>query len=199
MLPDFVGIKRKRAVRFDKLLIRETEKRSGVLPHNRTVQQHEGRRIDYTTVDGERDEVTYDKRISTSLQFSPEELPLMDAAWFLRKAGVMAEDMARQQMGMFFDKVDEVTEKAGTVTRAKGRPFDPMMLIECIEKTEIDFDENKQPILQTLVVHPSMAQQVEKVLADAGQSAEFQAGWNELMQRKWIAFRDREADRKLVD
>lgn len=199
MLPDFVRIKARRRARFLKILTREQRKHTPILRQIRTHQQHEGSRIDYTTVDGETDQITYDTAISTTGQFCHDDLPNMDDAWLRAKAIEMSEELGAQSMKMFLSKIDEVTDKAGQVSHAGGKPFSPNMLIESLRKLRIDFDEKRRPTSISFLTHPAMADTLKGALRDAEQSPEFQAKWNELMQLKWIEYRDREADRKLVD
>lgn len=143
--------------------------------------------------------VNYDHKISSALRIHRDELPRMDEEAYRAKAKEMAEELAPQAMRHFFGMMDRWCAEAGTVTSAGGRPFDPMMLIESLEKTDIDFDERGQPLLPTLLSHPDTFKSAAPKLAEAERSPEFQRRWAELMQRKWTEWRDREADRKLVD
>lgn len=199
MLPDFVRVKEKRRRWFIRAVDREAETLTPLLNHVRTVKQHEGRRLHYQTVEGAQDTIAYDKRIATSLKFKLDEVADLSNQAYLEKAKEMAAELAPQAMNQFFKEMDRWTAEAGTVTSAGGRPFEPMMLIECLEKVDVDFDDRGRPQLPALVAGPSQQPAMEKVFADAEKSAEFQRAWGDLMQRKWIEFRDREADRKLVD
>ena len=198
MLPDFVRVKDKRRRRFIQRVNRETKGLTPLLNHVRTVRQHEGRRLEYETVDGVQDVVNYENRISSALQIHRDDFANMDESRFLSKAKEMAKELAPQAMRHFFGMMDRWTAQAGTVTDAGGRPFDPMMWIESLEKVDIDFDECGQPQLPALVANPKDQPVFERKLAEAEKSPEFQRRWNELMQIKLMEYRDREADRKLV-
>lgn len=198
MLPDFARVKEKRRRRFIRMVNHETEKLTPLLNHVRTVRQHEGRRLEYETVDGVQDAVDYENRISSALRIQRDDFANMDEGRYLSKAQEMAKELAPQAMRHFFGIMDHWTAQAGTVTDAGGQPFDPMMLIESLEKVDIDFDERSQPQLPTLVANPTDQPAFERKLAEAEKSPEFQRRWNELMQTKLAEYRDREADRKLV-
>ena len=198
MLPDFIDVKEQRRGRFIQMVNRETEMLTPLLNHIRTVRQHEGRRLEYETVDGVQDVVDYENRISSALRLHRNDFASMDEGRYLSKAKEMAKELAPQAMRHFFGMMDRWTAKAGTVTDAGGQPFNPMMLIESLEKVDIDFDERGQPQLPTLVANPKDHAGLEKKLAEAENSPEFQRRWNELMQIKLMEYRDREADRKLV-
>ncbi len=199
MLPDFARVKEKRSRRFVLAVNRVTDRLTPVLNPIRTVRQHEGRRLQYQTVEGTEDVVNYDHKISSALRISRDELARMDEEAYRAKAKGMAAELAPQAMRHFFGMMDRWCAAAGTVTSAGGRPFDPMMLIESLEKTDIDFDERGRPLLPTLVSHPDTFKAAAPKLAEAENSPEFQRRWKELMERKWMEWRDREADRKLVE
>ncbi len=199
MLPDFLRVKEKRRRRFIRRVNHETEKLTPLLNHIRTVRQHEGRHLEYETVDGVQDAVDYKNRISSALRIHRDDFTNMDERRYLSKAREMAKELAPQAMQHFFGMVDLWTAQAGTVTDAGGQPFDSMMLIESLEKTDIDFDERGRPLLPTLVSHPDTFKTAAPKLTDAENSPEFQRRLRDLMERKWIEWRDREADRKLVE
>ena len=198
MLPDFIEVKEKRRQRFNQMVDRETEMLTPLLNHIRTVRQHEGRRLEYETVDGVQDVIDYENRISSALRIHRNDLASMDEGRYLSKAKEMAQELAPQAMRHFFGMMDRWTAQAGTVTDAGGQPFTPMMLIESLEKVDIDFNERGQPQLPTLVANPKDQPNLEQKLAEAENSPEFQRRWNKLMQIKLMEYRDREADRKLV-
>ncbi|MCC7291844.1 MAG: hypothetical protein IT449_07275 [Phycisphaerales bacterium] len=184
---------------FVRMVRRETEKLTPLLRQVRTVQQHEGRKVQYETVEGFQEQVSYENKASTALKVHRDEFPTLDNVGYLKKAKEMAAELAKQEMGHFFAKADYFIEKAGTTLDAGGKPFDPMMLVEGLEKVDIDFDEQGRPILPTLVSDPALYAAAAPRLAEAEKSADFQRRWKELMERKRMEWRDREADRKLAE
>jgi hypothetical protein len=199
MLPDFVRVKNRRGRLFLNMVRRECERLTPLLNHIRTVQQHEGLRLDYETVEGIREVVAYDNEISSSLKVKLGELAQLGPKEYRAKARGMARELARQTMGQFFAQVARSCDEAGTSMDAGGRPFDPMMLLDGFEKIDIDFDERGQPQLPTLVGNPKQQPIFAKKMAEAENSPEFQRRWSEIMTQKWVEWRDREADRKLVE
>ena len=199
MLPDFVRVKNRRARQFSNLVRRRTQELTPLLNRIPVVQQHEGGRLEYETVEGIRDVVTYDKKISTSLKIKLDEFARLGPKEYLAKAKGMASELAPQAMHPFFGMVDQCCTEAGTSMDAGGKPFDPMMLLDGLEKIDIDFDRRGRPRLPTLVANPNQQPIIAKRMAEAQESPEFQHRWNEVMTRKWVEWRDREADRKLVE
>jgi hypothetical protein len=63
----------------------------------------------------------------------------------------------------FFKGLGEVTGAVGTSLDAEGRPFSFDMLNDMLEKLHIEFDEEGEPILPTLVMHPMMAERIKNM------------------------------------
>lgn len=199
MLPDFVRVKDRRARRFASAVRREMEKLTPLLNHVRTVQQHEGRRLQYQMVDGTWDTVAYENKISSALRIELDRIAQLGPAGYRAKAQEVAQELAPQAMRHFFGMVERFCSEAGTTVDAAGKPFDPMMLLDALEKVELDFDDQGRPELPTLVANPKDAPALARKMAEAERSPEFRRRWNEVMTRKLVEWRDREADRKLVD
>jgi hypothetical protein len=191
-------VKRRRLAKFSIALERETEKLTPALRNLRTVRQHEGRRIDYETVEGLQETTNYEQ-LTTKLGIHSNELPDLDNDRYLEKARKMAEELAEQEERLFFSRMEYFVEKAGTMVDAGGRPFEPMLFLDSLEKLSIDFDQAGRPIIPTLIAHPDQAPGMAAKFEQARASPEFQRRWNELFTKKWLEWRDREADRKLVD
>lgn len=199
MLPDFVHVKERRRRWFNRSVQREMERLAPLLKRMRTVRQHEGRRLQYETVEGVRDSVTYDNKISSSLKIQVDEIARLHPASYLVKARGMAAELAPQAMRHLFGMVERYSNEAGTTVNAGGKPFDPMMLLDGFEKMDLDFDEHGRPELPTFVMNPSQSDGFAKKMREAERSPEFRRRWDEVMTRKLVEFRDREADRKLVE
>ena len=63
---------------------------------------------------------------------------------------------------------------------------------------EIDFDKDEQPELPTIVVHPDVFKNIAEKLAAFENDPEFRRKRAEILARKKLEWRAREADRKLV-
>jgi hypothetical protein len=199
MLPDFVRVKERRRRWFNRTVQHEMERLAPLLKRMRTVQQHEGRRLRYETVEGDHDVVAYDNKLSLSLKIQMDEIARLGPAGYLAKAREMAAELAPQAMRHLFGTVERYSQEAGTAVDAGGKPFDPMMLLDGFEKMDLDFDEHGRPELPTFVMNPSQSDAFAKKMREAEQSPEFRRRWDEVMTRKLVEWRDREADRKLVE
>jgi hypothetical protein len=63
----------------------------------------------------------------------------------------------------FFKGLGEVTDAVGMSLDAEGKPFSFDMLNDMLEKLHIEFDEEGEPILPALVMHPMMAEQIRNM------------------------------------
>lgn len=66
-----------------------------------------------------------------------------------------AEQGVSTLMPGVFDYLSKICEATGNVVDAAGRPLTHELILSALEKVEIDFDENDEPIMPTLVVHPA--------------------------------------------
>ena len=199
MLPDFVHVKERRLLWFNRAVQRFMERQAWMMKEMRKVQQHEGRRLQYQTIGGDQEVVGYDNKLSSSLNIEFDKLPGLGPAEYLKKAHAMATEFAVQAKQHFYGKIERCSKQAGTAVDTGGKSFEPMMFLDGLEKMDLDFDDRGQPELPTFVMHPSQAEALAKKMRQAEQSPEFRRRWNEVMTRKLVEWRDREADRKLVE
>jgi hypothetical protein len=115
VLPDFVRVKEKRRRWFIRAVDREAERLTPLLNHVRTVKQHEGRRLQYQTVEGVQDTITYDNRISSALRIELDKIADLNNRAYLEKAKEMAAELASQAMKHFFGEMDRWTAEAGVL------------------------------------------------------------------------------------
>jgi hypothetical protein len=105
-----------------------------------------------------------------------------------------AEERLAQVMPHFFDIFHRTSEAAGTSADAGGRPFSFELYLEGLERIELQFDRAGKPIMPTLVMHPSMAEQLRSM---PPMTPEQQRALDELIERKRTEFNARRRHRKL--
>jgi hypothetical protein len=116
----------------------------------------------------------------------------------VRAFGVALDDMAtdalKQMMPKFFERIGGLSEAAGTTVDAQGEPLSYELYLCGLEKVEIDFDEQGNPILPTMVMGPDMYEAWQKLPppTEARQRA-----LHEAIERKRREFNDRRRHRKL--
>lgn len=109
----------------------------------------------------------------------------------------VGESMANDKERMMFKAMNEVTKKTGNVVDGKGRPFSHELLLEVLERIQIDFDENERPKMPTMVVSPSLGERIQKLMKEQ-EKPEIQRRFDEVLSKKKVEWREREADRTLV-
>jgi hypothetical protein len=105
-----------------------------------------------------------------------------------------AEERLAKIMPHFFDVLHRITDAAGTAADAGGRPFSFELYLEALERMEIQFDREGNPILPTLVMHPVMAEQLRSL---PPMTQEQQRAMDDLIERKRTEFNASRRHRKL--
>lgn len=197
MLPDFVELKRRRARVFHEMVDEGTDAGAPLLAQLPKFQQHEGVRIVTRDVHGNVSEMNYKEKLSSKLSIKTDELAELSNAEMAKRLETVAEELSRKSMRKFFQSVNTMCEEAGTVTSGTGKPLDWRLFLETLEKIDIEFAEDGSPIFPTIVSHPDTFS--PKALEQWEQDPEYRASADALIESKRMEWRDREADRKLVD
>lgn len=156
----------------------------------------EGDRSVIVRPNGEEEETEF-KEISASHKL-PSEMILYSSIDEILNAFVpVAQEMASSQSKMLFDTIHEVTQKTGNVVDATGAKLSHDKLLEVLEKIQIDFDANGNPKMPTMAIHPSMEQRINELNNDPA-AKEYERRQKELIEKKRIEWREREANRTLV-
>lgn len=156
----------------------------------------EGRNSVTERPDGTVDNVPF-RKFSTESSLKRETLlysPLDEIFLTFVPAG---ESLARDQERMLYETIEKVTEETGNVVDGRGQPLSYDFILASLEQIQIDFDESGNPKMPTLVVNPKVAERLRE-LDQSPEKAAFEKSLKELMSKKWVMWREREADRILV-
>ncbi len=136
------------------------------------------------------------KPFRTEVKFSlaVDELMNGDLRAFVAALDDMAMDALKQMMPKFFERIGGLSEAAGTTVDARGEPLSYELYLRGLEKVEIDFDEQGNPILPTMVMGPDMYEAWQKLPPPTEAQ---QRALHELIQGKRREFDDRRHHRKL--
>lgn len=77
-----------------------------------------------------------------------------------------SQSILKDMTTTMFSTLFQVTDFTGNVVDGKGKGVSFEMLIEMLEKIHIDFDQEGNPLLPSIVIHPDMAKSFEKLIAD---------------------------------
>jgi len=194
MLPDFPN-----ARELPQQFLREfyemvRNKASGMLQSIKPLPLHEGHRIVLQRLDGSIDDQPLQK-MRSSIRLDREDFEQRGMVAVLHAFASAARDAAEQQMRFFFHRFNELVEEAGQTLDAGGETFTFDLFMKAFEMIDIDFDENGRPQFPTFVSsNADLAERIGKWLG----SDEHRKRFETFIEKKRVAWRDRESNRKLV-
>jgi hypothetical protein len=198
MLPDLPRLKRDIESIFIGYLRLATQRRLGPFADVPRHIVHEGKDMRIHRADGTVEDTPM-KETSADMSMNVEEVPNMSFNDRVRKFDKIADAMAEQMKRNMFQGLNEVLEKAGQVIDARGKPLDAETIFAVLEKVQIDFDKRGNPAEgMRFVIHPSLAPRVQQLIEQEKNDPSIKKRHEEIMAKKWLEWRDREAARKLV-
>lgn len=197
MLPDLPKLKRELQRIVDQYLQRQVRARMGVFDEAPRHILHEGTRMRIVRADGTVEESSL-KQATAEMAIKMEEIPTLSIEDRVVRLDEIAEEMAKQISEHLFGTLNETLEKAGQVVDAKGKPFDAETLFGVLSSIQLNFDDSGQHHGLKLVVPPAMAERVRAVFEQIDADPTLKRRHEELINRKFGEWRDREAARKLV-
>ncbi len=151
-----------------------------------------------TDATGETEESNY-KLLSGSLGVNHQDLIERGPLALQEGLEKVAEELRSQQSKMIFEHLSQSTDRTGNVVDAGGQAINPDLILQMLEKMEIDFSEDGQPRLPTLVVPPEQGEKLREKMLEWEKDECYNRKFNELIERKRQEWHDRESHRKLVD
>lgn len=126
-------------------------------------------------------------------EFKYEEIRSCDTEALAAQMDNAADEALSTVMPRFFEIFRRTCDSAGTAINCAGKPFSFALWLEMLEKVEIDFDEQGNPDLPTLVVGPDLAKQIKA----SPPSEEQRRALADLIERKRNEYNARRRNRKL--
>ncbi len=198
MLPDYPELKRKLNEKFEGMIKAEIEKEP-LLSRIRKNIIHEGDALVVTSSDGYSSQTTYPTFEST-FNISYDDLLRKGPEAYFEKKMAVAKDMASKLVGNVYAKMDEVTERTGNVVSGKkGEGITPHLILDLLEKMEINFDETGNPIMPEIHLSKEVYEKLNSQKIDPKTVAEIERRRREIVDKKRKEWIDRESNRKLVD
>ena len=141
-------------------------------------------------------EVVEGKPLRTELTFALEMDDIVSGDFDKLAAALdaAADNGLKQFMPKFFERIGELTSAVGNTVDARGQPLTFELLLQGFERTQIDFDDQGNPILPKLVLGPELYAAFQKLPPP---TQEQQKLWDEMIQRKRREFNDSRRHRKL--
>jgi hypothetical protein len=163
-----------------------------------TFRQHEGRLGSIVRQDQSAAGIEY-HQASFEFETHRDEMRTLDLNALKQKLIDLAKRVGAAQEKDFLQFVSKTAESTGSVVKSEG-DFTPEKLLELISRLPEDFDpETLQPEPGAVfVLHPETAAKILPQAKEWEQDPEFKAKLEDITNRKREAWRDREANRKLV-
>lgn len=198
MFPDFPDVQAA-ANRFIQAAIeRQMGAESPMLRLTRSFVQHEGKQWLLRRSDGSESHSGF-RAMEASAQISKKDLRSFDMQAIVRFIEDMAEQLARQQSELMLTRLSEATEKTGNLIDARGE-LTREIFLELLRKKQTDFDpETLQPSGEVFIIHPDTFEKIEPRLREWENDPDFRAEYDAIMDEKRGEWREREANRELVD
>ena len=133
-------------------------------------------------------------KIESKIVIKWDDIRSCDLDALAEQVDAMADERLSIVMPHFFKVFEKTCDAAGTGTDARGKPFSFDMYLTGLEKIELQFDRDGQPILPTLVVHPTMAKQLQALPPP---TEDQQKAYSDLIERKRREFNARRRYRQL--
>lgn len=199
MVPDFPNLKKDI---FNRILLpafNEARQTDPLLGNLKYTNHYEGNEIAYLTEEGKEEQQEY-VSMGSEWQILPSDVITKPFDFFIEKFRQMGIEASSQMAQHSFRVINEAVESVGNVVQANNEPMSLDLFLQMINKILIDFDDDTEsPEMPIIYVHPSQTLQVKKLMEDAKNSPEFDKKFKSLMETKKKEWRDREANRKLVD
>ena len=129
---------------------------------------------------------------------SRAEMKKCDLSTIQRKLVEAANQIGRAQTQHMLEVAGEAADSVGNVVNASGE-LTPDKFLEAFRQVEMDFDPQTLKSKTTIVMHPKAAAFLVPKIKEWENDPKFKAKHERIMAVKRKEWRDREANRKLVD
>lgn len=197
MLPDLPKLKKELWGIWSQYLQQQMHANMGVFQQAGRYTSHEGDRLRVVRADGTVEESEF-KRASSEMVMKLDDVPTSTPLERRQLLDRLALEMGSQIATHLFDGLNKTLDAAGQVVDGQGKPFDHETIFAVMESIQIDFDEAGRHVPLSIVYAPGMTGEVRKAFRLIESDSEIKARYEELISRKKVEWRDREAARKLV-
>lgn len=157
---------------------------------------HEGRAMKITRVD-QSESTSGMEQLSAHLEIKFDEIEDLTLQKAIEKHDAMIADFVQKQTHFIRERRSSEIPESQTLD-AKGRRFDAQLVIDMLEKMQIEFYPDGTPH-EIFVDGPSfMPERMAAVNKEFESNPELKRKFDEMMEKKKEEWRAREADRKLV-
>lgn len=194
MLPDFPETKRL-FNRFFRTYMRRRAREISPYGAVQTRHFHEGRAMKITRAD-QSVSTSGMEQLSVLFEIKYDEIENLTLQKAIEKHDAMIVEMVQKQINFIRERMSSEIPESQSLD-AKGRRFDAQILIEILEKMQIDFYPDGTPH-EIFLDPPPTPEVMAAVDKEFESKPELKMKFDKLMEKKKEEWHAREADRKLV-
>jgi hypothetical protein len=196
MLPDLPSLKREIQKILDRHLNKQIQNQLGFISESPKHIIQEGNRTRIIRANGSIQESEL-KQASTEMVLNMDDFALLTPEKRLSMINDTADKMAKKMASVLWGSLTDDLDKAGQVVDQQGKPLDPEAIFSMFEKIQLEFDETGRHT-SSLVLSPELFPKAAKVMEQIQAEPSLRKRYEEIITRKRMQWRDREAARKLV-
>jgi hypothetical protein len=132
-------------------------------------------------------------RVETTAELAGDAIRYTNIEAYTMFLYQLAESQIAGVAPQFYKTIAEVTTAVGNVVDCGGKPFSWDYFLDGIEKIQIDFDDNGNPIFPTVVVGDNLFERIKHLEP----THEHEERLSEILERKRAEFYDQKRTRRL--
>jgi Ser/Thr protein kinase RdoA (MazF antagonist) len=161
------------------------------------VPVHEGYGHFIERADGTTEERLFE-RTGAELAIPADAITSESLADMLGRMQPVIESLASATSQTMLNVMEEGIRAVGNEIEAGGRPISAELVLEALERVQMDFNQEGRPQWPTIMIHPSQEARLTAELARIDADPELRQRGEALLVRKREEWRDREASRILA-
>jgi len=197
MIPDFPTEKREILAFWNEYLVKKVNNLNGLVSNIPNYRNHEGDKWSHNSLGNYEKTHTYSE-VSGVFQVGKREIPDLTSEGIKIKLEKVAEEISDQMSNNIFTRLEEAAKTVGNVVDGKDKPLTKELFLQAFEKIFIEFDENGNPILPTLVIHPRQWEVRKEDISPWESDKGFVEKWNEVIAVEKSAGIVRAADQRFT-
>ena len=111
----------------------------------------------------EKELVTPLHRLSFAMEIPFDTIVGFDLELFSNRIYDLSQQRIEQLHKMMFETLEQVTDLTGNQVDARGKTASPDLVLDMLEKVQLTFNKEGEPILPTLVVAPETGRQLSRM------------------------------------
>lgn len=197
MLPDYPIFKKALQEALTERFQQISKQSKYVISQIRESKIQEGQKSTLLREDGQPDEIQIN-RFGEEMIWKLNEIDKLTFQDVTDKLDAAARNMAMKKEKMTFEEIEKAVTKVGNAVSTKGEEFSPKHFFEVLSRIVIPFDEHNNPIYPTIVAGTQAFEGIKRVMSTIDNDAILKRQYLELIEKKRLEWREREAARTLV-